>query len=68
MRFFLFYFNFILINLFYREKANVQAGGAEGEGESQDDSPWSMEPDAGLDPTALRSLLELKSRAGRSTV
>lgn len=46
----------------------MQAGGAEGEGESQDDSPWSMEPDAGLDPTALRSLLELKSRAGRSTV
>ena len=35
---------------------------AEGEGESQADSTLSREPDAGLDPTTLRSRSELKSR------
>ena len=38
-----------------REREGATGGGAEGERESQADSLLSAEPDAGLDPTTLRS-------------
>ena len=57
---------FILFLRFYlfereREKTNEQGGGAEGEGEA--DSTQSRESDVGLNPSTLRSLLELETRS-----
>jgi len=45
----------------------VIGGGAEGERESQADSPLSSEPDTGLDPITLRSEPEPKPRGRHPT-
>ena len=62
---FYFYFkDFIRLFISLREKERV-GGGVEGNGQA--DSTLSAEPDPGLDPTALRSPAELKSRVRHLT-